>query len=41
MNYFENARKIYFAKIKDKAIIPSKEDENAGSSFFMRMFSSP
>ena len=34
MNYFKNARKIYFAKIKDKAIIPSKEDENAGYDIY-------
>ena len=34
MNYFENTRKIYFAKIKDKAVIPSKEDENAGYDIY-------
>lgn len=34
MNYFENERKIYFAKIKDKAVIPTKEEENAGYDIF-------
>ncbi len=34
MNYFENEKQIYFAKLKEKAIIPSKEDENAGYDIF-------
>lgn len=34
MNYFENENDIYFAKMKDKAIIPSKEVENAGYDIY-------
>lgn len=34
MNFFENERQIYFAKLNDKAIIPSKEDENAGYDLY-------
>lgn len=29
-----NKRKIFFAKLKDKAIIPNKKDENAGYDVF-------
>lgn len=34
MNYFENEKNIYFAKIKPNAIIFNKEDENAGYDIF-------
>lgn len=34
MNYFEDDRNIYFAKIKEKAVIFSKEKENAGYDIF-------
>ena len=34
MNYFENERKIYFSKLKNKAIIPSKKDEDAGYDIY-------
>lgn len=34
MNYFENDKNIYFAKIKEKAIIFNKEKENAGYDIF-------
>ena len=30
MNYFENEQKLYFAKLDEKAIIPTKNDEDAG-----------
>lgn len=33
-NYFENDMKIYFAKTNEKAIIPTKEKENAGYDFY-------
>lgn len=33
-NYFQNAMSIYFAKIVDSAIIPTKERENAGYDFY-------
>ena len=32
--YFENAMSIYFAKMYDNAIIPTKERENAGYDFY-------
>ena len=34
MNYFENSRKVYFAKMKADAILPSKKDEDAGYDFY-------
>ena len=34
MEYFKNENDVYFAKLKDKAIIPSKEDENAGYDIY-------
>ena len=34
MNYFEDEKNVYFAKMKEKAIIPSKEEENAGYDIY-------
>ncbi len=34
MNYFENPRNVYFAKMKTDAIIPSKKEEDAGYDFY-------
>lgn len=34
MNYFEDEKNVYFAKMKEKAIIPNKEEENAGYDIF-------
>ena len=34
MNYFEKENKIYFAKMKENAIIPSKVEENAGYDIY-------
>ena len=34
MEYFEDDKTIYFAKLKDKAILPSKEEENAGYDIY-------
>lgn len=34
MDYFENEKQIYFAKMNDKAIIPNKKDEDAGYDFY-------
>jgi len=33
-DYFENKRAMYFAKIKPTAIIPTRENENAGYDFY-------
>lgn len=34
MEHFNNERQIYFAKISEKAIIPSKKDEDAGYDIY-------
>ena len=34
MNYFEDEKNVYFAKMKEKAVVPSKEEENAGYDIF-------
>ena len=34
MDYFKNENDIYFAKMKNNAIIPGKEIENAGYDFY-------
>lgn len=34
MNYFEKENMIYFAKLKEKAVIPSKKDEDAGYDIY-------
>lgn len=34
MNYFENEKNLYWAKVKDRAIIPTKEAENAGYDLY-------
>lgn len=34
MNYFEDNRALYWAKIKEKAIIPTRESENAGYDIY-------
>lgn len=34
MDYFENEKTIYFSKLKEKAIVFNKEDENAGYDIF-------
>ena len=34
MEYFEDDKNIYFAKLNEKAIIPSKEEENAGYDIY-------
>lgn len=34
MEYFKNERQIYFAKMSEKAIIPSKKDEDAGYDIY-------
>lgn len=34
MNYFENERNLYWAKVNPNAIIPSKDDENAGYDIY-------
>lgn len=34
MNYFENDKNLYWAKVKENAIIPTKEDENAGYDLY-------
>lgn len=34
MNYFENDKNIYFAKLKENAIVFNKERENAGYDIF-------
>lgn len=34
MNYFENEKNLYWAKVKEGAIIPTKEGENAGYDLY-------
>ena len=34
MNYFENEDKIYFAKMKEGAVIPAKREEDAGYDLY-------
>ena len=34
MNYFEDEKNVYFAKMKEGAIIPNKEEENAGYDIY-------
>ena len=34
MNYFENEKNVYFAKVKDNAIMFKKEKENAGYDIY-------
>ena len=34
MDYIEDDKTIYFAKIKENAVIPTKEDENAGYDIY-------
>ncbi len=34
MEYFIDEKNVYFAKMKEKAIIPSKEEENAGYDIY-------
>ena len=34
MNYFENEDKIYFAKMKEGAVIPTKREEDAGYDLY-------
>ncbi len=34
MNYFENERNLYWAKMKENAIIPTRESENAGYDMY-------
>lgn len=34
MNYFEKENNVYFAKMRDDAIIPNKEEENAGYDIY-------
>lgn len=34
MNYFENEKNIYFAKVKEKATVFNKEKENAGYDIY-------
>ena len=34
MNYFENDKTIYFAKMKERAVLPKKEKENAGYDIY-------
>ena len=34
MNYFDNEYNVYFAKMKEGAVIPSKEEENAGYDLY-------
>lgn len=34
MNYFENDKAIYFAKVRENAVIPTKERENAGYDIY-------
>lgn len=34
MDYFENERNLYWAKVKKNAIIPTKEGENAGYDLY-------
>ncbi len=33
-NYFKNKKNVYFAKMKENAIIPNKEEENAGYDIY-------
>ena len=34
MEYFSDEKEVYFAKLKNKAIIPSKKEEDAGYDFY-------
>ena len=34
MDYFKNEKNVYFAKMKENAIIPNKEKENAGYDIY-------
>ena len=33
-NYFKDTKNVYFAKRNEKAVLPSKEEENAGYDFY-------
>ncbi len=34
MNYFDNERNLYWAKMKENAVVPTKESENAGYDIY-------
>ena len=34
MEYFENRNRVYWAKLRADAIIPTKKNENAGYDFY-------